>query len=39
MGSDGDGISSLLEPNRPPALEPGEEPVGTNQMFLPLVNW
>jgi len=35
MGSDS--IADLLEPNRPPALEPGEDPVETNQMFLPLV--
>jgi uncharacterized repeat protein (TIGR01451 family) len=35
MGSDG--IPGLPEPNQSPAPEPGEEPVGTNRMFLPLV--
>jgi hypothetical protein len=33
-----DGIPALLEPNQSPAPEPGEEPVGTNQMFVPLAN-
>jgi uncharacterized repeat protein (TIGR01451 family) len=32
-----EGIPDLLEPNRSPAPEPGGEPVGTDQMFLPLV--
>ena len=36
--SDGDGIPDFLDPDMPTALEPGEEPVWTNQMFLPLVN-
>ena len=37
IGDDGDGVRDLLEPNQSPAPEPGGEPVGTNQMFLPLV--
>ena len=47
---DGEGLpdSEAAEPDpnelgdsdldQPPALEPGEEPVWTNQMFLPLVD-
>ncbi len=38
VDSDGDGIPDFLDPDQPTALEPGEEPVWTNQMFLPLVN-
>ncbi len=36
MGSDG--IPGFVAPNRSPAPEPGGAPVGTNPMFLPLVN-
>jgi hypothetical protein len=36
--SDGDGIPDFLDPDQPTALEPGGEPVWTNQMFLPLVD-
>jgi hypothetical protein len=36
--SDGDGIPDFLDPAVPTALEPGEETVWTNQMYLPLVN-
>jgi hypothetical protein len=36
--ADGDGIPDFLDPDVPTALEPGEEPVWINQMFLPLVN-
>jgi hypothetical protein len=38
IGSDGEGIPDFRRPDQPPALEPVEEPVWTNQMFLPLVN-
>lgn len=38
IDADGDGIPDFLDPDKSTALEPGEEPVWTNQMFLPLVN-
>ena len=38
IDSNGNGIPDFLDPDVPTALEPGEEPVWTNQMFLPLVN-
>jgi hypothetical protein len=38
IDSDGDGAPDFLDQDVPTALEPGDEPVWTNQMFLPLVN-
>ena len=37
-GSDGAGSPDVPDTNQPPALEPGAEPVGRNQVFLPLMN-
>ncbi len=38
IDSDGDGIPDFLDPDKPTALEPGEEPAMNNRLFLPLVN-
>ena len=38
LDSNGDGIPDFLDPAAPTALEPGEEPVWTNPVFLPLIN-